>query len=430
MTPAETRTILICTVGGSHQPIVTAIRDLQPDFVSFVCSGKDPGTGRPGSDTQIAGTGSVIKVQPTDERASLPNIPTQVGLPAEAFEIVLVPTDDLDGAVAAIRTALAGLRQRFPGARLVADYTGGTKTMTAALIIEALEHDDVELHLVTGNRANLVKVQDGTEACAPAIADAVRLGRAMTPYLAAWSRFAYDEAAAGLARLALPRNSALRARLARARDLSQAFAAWDRFEHGEALRLLDPYAPVVSRELGRHLGVLRPLTGKSEQREPLALFDLWHNAQRRAAQGRYDDAVARAYRLLEWTAQWLLRRHCGLDTGDLPAGGLPPDLDLTPGRDGKIQAGLYSAWRLVEKLCTESAGQRFAAAQLPALLGHVQTRNLSILAHGFTPIGQQAWARFRDWLAANLVPMLLEEAKPLRLHSLPPQLPDRYQWQD
>jgi len=422
-------TILICTVGGSHQPIGTAIRDLRPDHVCFVCSGKDLGTEKPGSDTQIIGKGLCIKAGANDEKASLPNIPAQTNLAADAYEIIIVPADDLDAAVIAVRAALNRVKEHFPGARIVADYTGGTKSMSAALVLEALEHDGVELQLVTGNRANLIKVQDGTEASTPAIADAVRLNRAMTPYLLAWGRYAYDEAAAGLAGIRSPGNAVLRSRLARARDLSKAFSAWDRFDHTEALRLLEPYARVVKDDLEKHLGALKDLVAESTKQEPMRLFDLWRNAERRAAQGRYDDAVARVYRLVEWTAQWLLLSRCGIDTADVPSEMIPFGMDIPPNRDGKRPAGLFVAWTLVEKLI-DGPARTFASDHLPALLGHVQTRNLSILAHGYTPIGREAWEKQRPWLEKIFLPMLLAEAKTVQLHAMPPQLPTFYSWRD
>lgn len=62
-----------------------------------------------------------------------------------------------------MRSCAAGLAERFPGARFIADYTGGTKTMTAALVCTALERDDVTLQLVSGARPDLVAVRDGTE---------------------------------------------------------------------------------------------------------------------------------------------------------------------------------------------------------------------------------------------------------------------------
>ena len=249
------RNVLVCTVGGSPEPIVAALRNGRPDHVVFVCSGKDPATGRPGSGEQVLGTGNIIKARPDDAKPTLPNIPAQVGLLQGQFEVLPVSADDLDAAFAAIHTALQGMRSRFPDAHVIADYTGGTKTMSSALVTAALE-SGVELQLVTGSRVDLVKVRDGTQQVALAEVEGVRLKRAMAPFVAAWERYAYDEAAAGLACIVAPRSNQLRARLNRARDLSAAFAAWDRFDHAEAARRLSGYAPVVAGELGAHLGEL------------------------------------------------------------------------------------------------------------------------------------------------------------------------------
>jgi len=361
--------VLVCTVGGSHEPIVTALRNGRPDHVIFVCSGKDVATGRPGSEVQILGTGNVIKARPDDANPTLPNIPAQAGLLQDRFEVLPVAADDLDAAFAAIHQAMQDLRSRFPDAHVIADYTGGTKTMSSALVTAALE-SGVELQLVTGSRADLVKVRDGTQQVAVAEVEGVRLERAMAPFVAAWGRYAYDEAAAGFASIVAPRSNQLRARLNRARDLSAAFAAWDRFDHAGAARLLTSYAPVVAGELGAHLSALKVLAGEpSPRREALQIWDLWLNALRRAAAGRYDDTVARAYRMIEWTAQWILKTRVGLDTADLPAdkaNGL-----VQPNRDGKYQAGLFAAWQLVA-LHTGGAGAKCAGAISAAQLavGH------------------------------------------------------------
>lgn len=403
--------VLVCTVGGSHEPIVTALRNGRPDHVIFVCSGKDPATGRPGSEAQILGTGNIIKTRPDDAKLTLPNIPAQAGLPQQQFDVLLVPADDLDAAFAAIYTTLRGLRSRFPDANVIADYTGGTKTMSSALVTAALE-SGVELQLVTGSRVDLVKVRDGTQQVAVAEVEGVRLKRAMAPFVAAWVRYAYDEAAAGLASVVAPRSNRLRARLNRARDLSAAFAAWDRFDHIEAARLLNSYAPIVAAELGVHLGALKTLAA-----EP---------SSRRAAAGRYDDAVARAYRVLEWTAQWILKTRAGLDTADLPAektNGL-----VQPNRDGKYQAGLFAAWQLVA-LHTGGADAKFFVVQSRGLLDHLLKRNLSILAHGFRPVGREDWDVMRVWLEAHFVPALREEFSAAGQKQLFWQLPNTYLWE-
>ena len=98
-------TVLLCTVGGSHQPILTAIESTSPDFVCFFCTGRDPATGQAGSIRQVTGKGSVIKAQPGDSGATLPNIPRQAGLDDGAFEAREVPADDLDRCVAVIHAS-------------------------------------------------------------------------------------------------------------------------------------------------------------------------------------------------------------------------------------------------------------------------------------------------------------------------------------
>ncbi len=425
----DTKKILICTVGGSHQPILTAIREIRPDYVVFACSGRDQGTGRPGSDELILGRGAVVKADQQDTRPSLPNIPAQVGLADDSYEVAAVPADDLDEATAVISRKLTELIVRFPEAALVADYTGGTKSMTAALVTAVLEQENIDLQLVTGNRADLIKVRNGTETSAPANIDAIRLRRSMSPFLGAWKRYAYDEAAVGLADIRPPRNTALRNRLNRARDLSSAFAAWDRFEHHEAIRLLEIYQSVIGSDLGELMAGLRLLVKPSAKQEPALLLELWLNAERRAAQGRFDDAVARCYRLVEWTAQWLLKSCCNIDTSDITTEQLPENFNLLPGRNGRLQAGLFSAWELVGKL-TDSAASRFAAEKLSYLQDYIRTRNDSILAHGRTPIGKDAWKKFRDWLQKDFLAMLFEEMERVRIRKMPPQLPTQYRWED
>ena len=175
-------TLLICTVGGSHQPIVTAIKDQNPDFVLFVCTDKDPATGRPGSNSQISGAGNCIKASVQDDKPSLPNIPAQTGLTPEQYEICTTLSDDLDRIYADCTQALAKVLRRFPDAVIIADYTGGTKSMSAGLIMAALEYQGIELQLVTGSRADLIKVHDGSQYAAFANIDQIRFERQIAPY--------------------------------------------------------------------------------------------------------------------------------------------------------------------------------------------------------------------------------------------------------
>lgn len=425
MTPFSV--LLFATVGGSHQPVVTAIRQARPRRVVFFCTDRDPATHTPGSRTQVEGGGLCIRADAKDDKPTLPNIPTQCGLGAGDFEVRIVPADDLDGAYAAIRVAMREARERFPDARLVADYTGGTKTMTAALVLAALDHG-ADLQLVAGTRADLVRVRDGTQEAAPAQVEAVRLEREMAPLLAAWSRFAYDEAAAGLESIPVPANPRLRATRRRAVDLSRGFAAWDRFDHASALSLIDPYGGSLRPAIGARLDALKHLAGNSPEhharREGLRIWDLWLNARRRAAAGRYDDAVARAYRMIEWTAQWILATRKGWRTAALPAE-VAAAAGIAPSREGAYPAGLFQAWALVEAHAGGAAAE-FFAGERGALLHHLGRRNTSILAHGFDPVGPAQWNEIEAWLRDAFEPMLRQEMTSLKARpfdQLPHEMP-------
>ncbi len=428
--PTTQPSILVCTVGGSHQPIVTTIKEIAPAFVCFLCTGRDPATGKPGSEVQVTGQGNIIKPSPKDEKPTLPNIPTQTGLSEGRFEVRLVPPDDLDRAVTLMDEAIEDLKRRFSGSRIVADYTGGTKTMTAALVISALEHNDVELRLVSGARPDLVKVADGTQRSVAACSDMVQLRRAMAPYLSAWGRFAYGEAWKGLSGLSAPHDPHLRSELQTATDLSMAFDAWDRFDHKEALRILDIYAGRIGRKLPGHLAFLKILCAdaKEARREPALLYDLWMNAQRRASQARYDDAVSRLYRLIEWTAQWILKSGAGIDTSDVPADRIPEGMDIVPDKRGRRPVPLFKAWELIVHLLPESGPAAFFSRTRERMHQLLAKRNLTILAHGYTPVSESDWLEFSGWME-EFMPMFRKEAERIRLGLDPPQLPRERCWE-
>ena len=416
-------TILLSTVGGSHQPIIKVIGSIAPAHVCFFCTDDSSRTGERGSLLHVTGPGDVIKAHPRDDRPSLPNIPTQAELEGDRFEWRIVPADDLDGAYRAMRDAIVSLGARFPGARFIADYTGGTKTMTAALVCAALEQDEVALQLVTGVRRDLIGVADGTEQAMTASVARLRLERAMAPHLAAWKRYEYREAAAGLDRIRIVADARDRERLSLALVLSRALACWDDFDHVGALRLIEPIARSVARRYPSILPTLRLLSNESDpKRQPARLFDLWLNAQRRAIQGRFDDAVARVYRLLEWTAQWLISSKLGADTGDFPSCLLPANVDARPGSDGKIKLGLWAAWQVTREHL-QGPARDLIDSHGQELRDLLSIRNNSILAHGFAAVSQSSWSRTRQWAHDRLLPVLDHYAKETGMRKPVEQLP-------
>jgi CRISPR-associated protein (TIGR02710 family) len=215
-------------------------------------------------------------------------------------------------------------------------------------------------------------VVDGTEQAMTASVDRLRLERAMAPYLVAWKRYAYQEAAAGLERIRVAAN------------------APDR------------------QSLNRSEAGARP---------PV---DLWLNAQRRASQGRFDDAVARIYRLIEWTAQWLIRTKLKADTGDFPEHLLPED--ARPNGQGRIKLPLWAAWQVVRSHM-QGPAHDLIASHGKELRDLLSIRNDSILAHGFAPVPQASWDRMQQWAQDRFLPVLHHYAKETGVKKPLQQLP-------
>jgi hypothetical protein len=387
------KTTLVLTVGGSHQPILTSIEQHQPAKVYFLCSA-DSGKLK-GSYHQVIGEGKVLKSRPELDKPDLPNIATLAKLPPEKVHVHQIGQfDDLNACYLEALQMIEKARAEFPDANVLVDYTGGTKSMTAGLTAAALDDGQCDICLVAGRRPDLVKVQDQTEFVRPMRvwdAQATRRLRAARELLV---RFDYA-AAENLLRAAAARFASERTvqTLQRGIALCRAFDAWDKFDHGSARRLLEPYRG----EFVAHWRFLIGLTEEGKGHGFEWVEDLLQNAERRAAQGRYDDAVGRLYRALELTAQVWLRRKHGIDTSDVQLGAVPESqrtaLEHYRGEDGegeagKIKIGLLRAWDLLAALPGDPLGGRFLPRR-NAILNFLTKRNQSLFAHGVRPVSPQ-----------------------------------------
>lgn len=411
--------VLFCTVGGSHQPVITAIETIGPDYIYFFCT-----TGRYGSDVQIKGQGKVIRANHAEEKCTLPNIPTQMKLPEDSYEMAIVESDNLDKSYRVICQVIDQAMNRFSQDDMWADYTGGTKGMSVALVLAALEKQ-IQLHLVTGPRTDLVRVADGTQHGMPVSFETIRIRREMAVALSAWSQYGYGQAVSSLRSMEPPRDADLYSAFLQALNLSRAFDSWDRFDHEGAKKILSSYSAIIGKAYSSYFQTVQLLTKEGSGKEPALIYDLWLNALRRAAQGRYDDAVARIYRVIEWTAQWILKDQCGVDSSDLPEDFIPGHIKIIRGHKNKYQAPLYIAWQLVEEK-TDTCLASFFRDNGKDLLGKLDIRNASILAHGFVPIDSGKWENFYGWMEQWFWPCFLQDAKKSGLKKMPPQLPDYY----
>jgi len=87
----------------------------------------------------------------------------QLGLEKECYEKIEVDEpDDLKGCFDALSVVEKKIAERFGDeVEVIANYTGGTKSMSAALVLKAIQNEDWKLSLNKGIRKDLIKVHCG-----------------------------------------------------------------------------------------------------------------------------------------------------------------------------------------------------------------------------------------------------------------------------
>lgn len=406
--------ILFITVGGSHQPIVTSIKSQNPDRVVFICS-----DGAKGSKSQVIGEGKPCEVRKgTEVIESLPNIPTQLGLgdrfDAERDLVLIQEPDNLTECYSKINQKIREVNQESPRAEIAADYTGGTKTMSVALATAALD-SEINLFITTSTtRQNLIKVESGErtrKATTTGVVVTKTVDKALPVYL---QNYNYTAAIADLQNLlqSTELSSDQTRQIDELLDQCEGFDAWDRFDHQVALSRLQPYMRqtniqpyglflkkvIASRGLlDKELDTSDGMTGHGYE----VVEDLLLNADRRASQKRYDDAVGRLYRAIELLEQIRLFKQYGILTGDVDISKLPAQLQTeyearkASNTKKKLQLALFQSYDLLSKFTEDPLGQLFLVYK-DRILNSLETRNNSLFAHGFQPISENSYRAFNQ----------------------------------
>ena len=415
-------TILILTVGGSCEPLVNAILNERPQFVYFICS-----VGKTGSHITVDSPGEPCKEYLEGKLQTKPSIVSQTGLKKEQYEKwEISDPDSLACCYSRIVELANEIKKRFgeKNPRIIANYTGGTKTMSVALALVAMIEEDWELQLNKGPRVDLVKVRGGD---VPILVNKweVFSDNILGTIKESLSRYDYSEASE-LASNALrhPLSEEKQRYFQRIYSLSKAFEEWDRFNHEEAYNLLLPYA----KEFVQHKITLEAFLGRNKRASGYELVgDLIRNAERRAVQKRYDDAVARLYRALELFAQIRLKDVLKMTWSPTSKEAFSIDLKCLPevvkekykekAEDGKLKLGLVQDFELLYEL-KDPFGILFKQKK-EALLSAINKRNLSILAHGLNPL---TFSEYKE-VYSKIFGFIKEVAEKTKINIDVPQLP-------
>ena len=300
------------------------------------------------------------------------------GKDLESYEFVRL--EDIDDFYECY-TKIEGEIRKKGDYEIIIDYTSGTKTMTTSAAICSMLYQK-RLTLVAGKRGEDGVVMPGTEA-----AREQNLFAAYDKYLLdkvkeGFNSYRFGEAMKYLAQIVASDEKQTYNELVRAYD------CWDKFEHERAFDSLKE----IKREYGANKEFLAKLL-KADRKGPYLIVDLLNNAKRRIEEGKYDDAVARLYRIMELIAQHILETRYGIDSSNVDTWQLKSSgklekktiekYEVLRDEDGKIKLPLKRDYELLRDLGDE-LGKRFVEdKQIQDLL---TKRNNSILAHGIMPV--------------------------------------------
>jgi len=410
--------LMACTVGGSPRPVALSLARRRPDRVLFFASAESErgitARAEPPADPTAPGARDERGILQLCEAFGFP-------VPRDAWQVRIIPPQDLPGCVEAMRAALLeAWHAGGPPPRLLLEITGGTKLMTAALALAGQRLPCQYSYVAarppgrdgrpTRTKGGLGVTLDGQECILyhPNPWDALGFQTVEDAALL-FDGGQYEGAWRLLDRhIRRATDPVLRGRLAAWAHLCEGYAHWDQFRHRAARKALlafvkraasvlpdlgEPRQQLLVSQVQAHLDQLESLA--VQESGPPLVADLLGTAFRRARTGRLDEAALCAYRAIEAAGQARLRAEHGLDARAVPLERVPAALREAWGEAGRpnrrLKLGCARAFALLDAL-GDPIGARFRQLGLDRDSRSALTaRNESILGHGFRPLGPKGW---------------------------------------
>jgi CRISPR-associated protein (TIGR02710 family) len=379
----------VISVGGSADPIVVSLNQARPGFVLFLVSAR--------SKAEV-------------EEKILPRLDF-----TPQYSFAEVPDEtDLAKCYEAAREAIARWLKERNLHQVYVDITGATKPMSAGLAMAGAERFS-HFTYVRGkerDKDGLGVVVSGTEEVFRTVNPWDKLA-ARERERATWLfRSYYAEAAAEQLRQAAENcGPELQQELETLAQLAECFAKVDKFDfsprvlheyqrHWDKLNLIFSHRQRLEiwEEIERAAQHWKKFKEEKDAGGPSILLELLANAQRRGAQSRYDDAIARLYRAAEFFAQDKLHDAFGARLGKIELASLAAELHpewvkMFGERDaGLYKLGVQDGFKALK--LSPNPEHRALADRCAELNSYLQRRNDSILAHGLRPCSQDDFRQF------------------------------------
>lgn len=394
--PNPLQRVLLISVGGSAEPIATSINVHQPDYVVFF--------------TSLASRAEIeSKVRPLTSHRWIDQQIITTPDPQDLTVCLEVLTDKLHACLTEL-----GLSQPL----LIVDYTGGTKTMSAALVLATI-NSPVEYSYVGGtvrdkNGVGIVTTGSETIVKRPnpwdvlAVEPRRKLARQFNNGQFIEARDTAIEAAQKV-------GERWRVFFVAARDLCEGYAKWFTFDYAGAIgplksavgklqqytlaandRPLAEFVQGVNSECAflKPIAETMPSIQSGATPHPDILNALVDDLVRNALVAlrivkRPDDATVRLYSACEKLAKSRLLEY-GIDNSAAPPERLPETLRedycrrYGDAETPHLQFGLRASYVLLAEL-GDPLGARFKARE-KELTAILEVRNASLMIHGWSPI--------------------------------------------
>ncbi len=408
-TPVRISAVLV-SVGGTAAPVLYVLKEKRSPHVWYFCSAES----RPKAD----------------------EIQQQLDWHPQARFIEVERFEELGPCYTELRRRIPDILKetRVQPAEVLVDYTGGTKTMSAALVLLSSElfqqfsyvggeqREKGGLGIAVDGKARVLYQNNPWNALAVREVERVR---------DLWAACQFDGAAE------LLKGVASKVSLTRRFEALALLAETQAARH----RLDFPTAESLSRNA---LGRLRPIYEGRRDNLPMTLArhtqeivadcakgtasevflrELLDNALRTAAQRRYEDAAARLYRVMEMQGQlWLAETTNGLfengrcridDQSALPLN-LQCLVFCQPDQEGEIKLSQEQCFRALAAcgheratlIVTDLDAKKPTGETISRWRDATQNRNNSILAHGVQSIGKKGFDNMKriasDFLGLDL----------------------------
>jgi len=346
--------VLICTVGGTPAPLVKSALSYVPGKVFLIAS------------QETVEAAAEVK---REIRRNIPDCEVMIETVEEA--------ESLEGCLRAAWCLMSGIVGS--GAEIRVDYTGGTKSMSAALVL-ATAGFDVKYSYVSGERRDgdgVGRVVDGYEKLVEMNVPLTYLyGTGVRQVRMLYNGWNLSAAAATCNELARFFEGRHEARFFSDMELvMEAYHLWDVFEHRKAKARFEKvdFTHLKTYDLAKKdTGLVRFLddteklagdmdrlisdkTGGVVSPTMELARDLYANALRRADEERYDDANLRLYRVVEMAVQVSLREDCGIEhTSKVLLDELPEEVHsiLIPNDKNRVNIGQESGVSIIREYDT------------------------------------------------------------------------------